>query len=117
MQVRALNAWAKFVLRSTNVAVRVKSSRPADLMVVLMRQAQLGGSQAHDCPRRNRRFRRLSALRAHTKAPYKTDLHRKTLMALNRPGRARTEDREADTSGPGVRTPAQPGGPTTGNFH
>jgi hypothetical protein len=32
----------------------------------------------------NRRFGRLSALRAHTKAPYKTDLHRKTLMALNR---------------------------------
>ena len=27
----------------------------------------------------NRRFRRLSALRAHTKAPYKRDLHRKTL--------------------------------------
>ena len=39
----------------------------------------------------NRRFRLLSALRAHTKAPYKTDLHRKTLMALNRPGTARTD--------------------------
>jgi hypothetical protein len=38
----------------------------------------------------NRRFWLLSALRAHTKAPYKTDLHRKTLMALNRPGAART---------------------------
>jgi hypothetical protein len=24
-------------------------------------------------------------MRAHTKAPYKTDIHRKTLMALNRP--------------------------------
>ena len=34
---------------------------------------------------------RLSALRARTKAPYKIDLHRKTLSALksrNRPGRA-----------------------------
>jgi hypothetical protein len=27
----------------------------------------------------NRRFSCLSALRAHTKVPYKTDLHRKTL--------------------------------------
>ena len=27
----------------------------------------------------------LSALHAHTKAPYKMDLHRKMLMALNRP--------------------------------
>jgi hypothetical protein len=34
----------------------------------------------------NRCFWCLSALRAHTKAPYKTDLHRKTLRALNRPG-------------------------------
>ena len=34
----------------------------------------------------NRRFRLLSALRAHTKAPYKTDLPRKTLMVGNRPG-------------------------------
>jgi hypothetical protein len=30
-------------------------------------------------------FGLLSALRAHTKAPYKTDFQRKTLMALNRP--------------------------------
>jgi hypothetical protein len=37
-----------------------------------------------------RRFGSLSGLRAHTKAPYKTDLHRKTLMALNSPGTART---------------------------
>ncbi len=28
----------------------------------------------------------LRALRAHTKAPYKTDLHRKTLRSLKRPG-------------------------------
>jgi hypothetical protein len=33
----------------------------------------------------NRRFCGLSALRAHAKAPYKTDLHRKTRRALNRP--------------------------------
>ena len=38
----------------------------------------------------NRRFGCLSALHAHTKAPHKTDLHRKTLTALNRPGTART---------------------------
>ena len=41
----------------------------------------------------DRRFWLLSALRAHTKAPYKTDLHRETLMALNRPGTARTVGR------------------------
>ena len=34
----------------------------------------------------NRRFLCLSAPRAHTKAPYKTDLYRETLRALNRPG-------------------------------
>ena len=34
-----------------------------------------------------RRFLRLSAQRAHTNAPYKTDSHRKILRALNRPGR------------------------------
>jgi hypothetical protein len=33
----------------------------------------------------DRRFGPLSALRAHTKAPYKTDLHRKTLRPLDRP--------------------------------
>jgi hypothetical protein len=38
----------------------------------------------------NRRFRCLSALRAHTKAPYKMDFHRKTRRALNRPEAART---------------------------
>ena len=43
----------------------------------------------------NRRFRPLSALRAHTKAPYKTNLHRKTLMALNRPKAARTASRHS----------------------
>jgi hypothetical protein len=36
----------------------------------------------------NRRFGQLGALRAHTKAPYKTDLDGKTLRPLNRPGRA-----------------------------
>ena len=35
----------------------------------------------------NRRFGSLSAPRAHTKVPYKTNLQRKTPMALNRPGR------------------------------
>ena len=38
----------------------------------------------------DRRFGPLSALRAHTKAPYKMDFHRKTLRALNRPEAART---------------------------
>jgi hypothetical protein len=37
-----------------------------------------------------RRFGPLSALRAHTKAPYKTDFNRKTLRELHRPGTART---------------------------
>ena len=41
----------------------------------------------------NRRFGSLSALCAHTKAPYKMDFNRKTLMALNRPGTARTDPR------------------------
>jgi hypothetical protein len=43
----------------------------------------------------NRRFWSLSALRAHTKAPYKTDLYRKTLGLLNRYGTARTGGRGA----------------------
>jgi hypothetical protein len=38
----------------------------------------------------NGRFGRLSALCAHTKAPYKMDFHRKTLRPLNRSGRVRT---------------------------
>ena len=37
-----------------------------------------------------RRFRLLSALRAHTTAPCKTELLREALRALNSPGRART---------------------------
>jgi hypothetical protein len=45
-----------------------------------------------DCTARaqNRRVRLLSALRAHTKAPYKTELLWRTLRALNRPGWSRT---------------------------
>jgi hypothetical protein len=38
----------------------------------------------------NRRFGTSSALRAHTKAPYKIDLLWKTLRPLKCPGRART---------------------------
>ena len=38
----------------------------------------------------NRRFGLLSALRSHTKAPYKIDLLWETLRVLKRPGRART---------------------------
>ena len=37
----------------------------------------------------NRRLRLLSALRAHTKPPYKIDFRRKTRRALNRPQAAR----------------------------
>jgi hypothetical protein len=40
---------------------------------------------------RNRRFGMLSALRADTKAPYKTELLWGTLRVLKRPGQARTE--------------------------
>ena len=39
----------------------------------------------------NRRFRRLSALRAHTESPYRMDFHRGARRALNRPKAARTE--------------------------
>jgi hypothetical protein len=39
---------------------------------------------------RNRRSGPLSALRAHTNAPHKTDLPWETLRPLNRPGQART---------------------------
>jgi hypothetical protein len=39
----------------------------------------------------NRRLRLLSALRAHTKVPYKMNFHRETRMALNRPWAARTD--------------------------
>ena len=38
----------------------------------------------------NHRFWLLSTPRAHTKAPYKSDLLRETLRSLKRPGRART---------------------------
>jgi hypothetical protein len=39
----------------------------------------------------NRRFGPLSALRAHTKAPYRPDSRLETLRALNHPGWARTD--------------------------
>jgi hypothetical protein len=44
---------------------------------------------------RNRHFRRLSALCAHTKAPYKIDFLWKTLRGLNRPSVARTNSASA----------------------
>jgi hypothetical protein len=54
-----------------------------------------------------RRFRLSSALRAHTKAPHKTDLHRKTLVALSRPpggpGHSALSGRCAKRSGGGQR--------------
>jgi hypothetical protein len=40
----------------------------------------------------NRRIQLLSALRAHTKAPHKDDILRRTLRALKRPRRARRTD-------------------------
>jgi hypothetical protein len=43
----------------------------------------------------NRLFWCLSALRAHTKAPYKINFHRETLRVLNRPKAARTGRRVA----------------------
>jgi hypothetical protein len=43
----------------------------------------------------NRRFWRLTSLRAHAKVPYKTDLHRKTLRTLKHPRRARTVEAAA----------------------
>jgi hypothetical protein len=66
-----------------SVATAERSGLSTGLMV------GLGGSCT---PARagNRRFRLLSALRTHTKAPYKMDLNKKTLRALNRPWAART---------------------------
>jgi hypothetical protein len=60
----------------------------------------------------NRRFWLLSALRAHTKAPYKIDLHWETLRALSRPWRARTVDvAPRDLALGGLRVSTQrPGG-------
>jgi hypothetical protein len=54
----------------------------------------------------NHRFRLLSALRAHTKAPHKMCFHRETLRALNRPKAART-DYEASTAGLGAPSAAR----------
>jgi hypothetical protein len=58
----------------------------------------------------NRRFRCLSALRAHTKTPYKMDFYRKTLRALNRPKAARTgaqaHDRAVQRAAPPRDCPA-----------
>ena len=45
---------------------------------------------SHTARAGNRRIWLLSALHVHTKPPYKTDLHKKTLRLLNRPGRVRT---------------------------
>ena len=66
-----------------SVATAERSGLSTGLMV------GLGGSCT---PARagNRRFRLLSALRTHTKAPYKMDFHRNTRMPLNRPWAART---------------------------
>ena len=60
-------------------------------------------SSANRSPARaeNRRFWLLSALWTHTNAPYKTALLWKTLRALNRPGRARTEPRGPEGRGEG----------------
>ncbi len=55
-----------------------------------------------------RRLWLLSALRAHTNAPYKTDLHRKTLMALNRPrGGADSGLREGESGLPSDHMPKE----------
>ena len=67
--------------------------RLGHLRVRLLRVAardQLRGHEPRLCPGRNRSFGLLSALRAHTKAPYKTDLLWTALRALHRPARART---------------------------
>jgi hypothetical protein len=50
----------------------------------------------------NRRFWPSSALRAHTKTPWKTDLHRETLRALNRPRRAQTVTVSLFSAGPSL---------------
>ena len=47
----------------------------------------------------NRRFGLVSALRAHTKAPYRTDLLREMLRALKRPARGGPVQRPTAMSG------------------
>ena len=65
---------------------------------VLAREIFLASARAG-----NRRFRLLSALRAHTKVPYKIEFHRETLRALNRPKAAQTGARNPAVS---QKTPA-----------
>jgi hypothetical protein len=63
----------------------------------------------------NRRFGCVSALRAHTKAPYEMDLHRKTLRNAKGayppragPGSRGERARRRTSSGPRTAAPAQP---------
>jgi hypothetical protein len=57
-----------------------------------LNMATMAPGRANICPGREPAFWAVKrpVLRAHTKVPYKPDLHRKTLKVLKRPGRART---------------------------
>ena len=78
---------------SSNASLRRYASMSASRFAVVAAPAQAG----------NRRFWPLSALRAHTKAPQKTDLLLETLRPLKRPGRARTSRRSPLGLRPGRR--------------
>jgi hypothetical protein len=70
-----LKSWVNPVnFRFCMVALQVDSASPSP-----------SGRARSPARAGNRRFWLLSTLRAHTKVPYKIDLHRKTLIALNRP--------------------------------
>jgi hypothetical protein len=70
----------------------------ANDLVMWYYREQLRGAAGHrqrgdvprPCPGRKPAFLAVKRHAAHTKAPYKTDLHRRTLMVLDRPGTART---------------------------
>ena len=80
-------AWAHLVHHRLLQALRLGEQRQP------VRVHGIGdGGVVVELPARagNHRFGLLSALRAHTKAPYKPDLLWETRRALNCPGRART---------------------------
>jgi hypothetical protein len=74
------------------VVLKVNSASLTSLASVKSTAPSSRPSMDAHCPRRNPGavLGRLSALRAHAKAPYKMDLLWGTQRALDRPGRART---------------------------
>ena len=73
------------------VTIGYNPTRRPRSLPTLRSLAMLRSLDPFACSAANRHFWRLSALRAHTKAPYKPDSLWKTLRSLKRPGRVRTE--------------------------